>query len=91
MEFRYGECLTKCPIRFLAQSGFAYWQIPFHQRFAILLRSMVRGMPLLICPFAGEKVHCTFSGIRLTHSYGYASADVRPTCITSLTQIPDSW
>ncbi len=62
---------------------------PFHQRFAIMLGSMVQGIPSLVCPFTGEKVHWTFPFVRLTHSYGYASADDRPTCFASLTQDPD--
>ena len=50
---------------------------------------MVQGIPSLVCPFAGDKVHWTLSGIRLTHSYGYASAGDRPTCFASLTQNSD--
>jgi len=37
-------------------------------------------------PFAGKMVHWTISFVQLTHSYGYASADDRPTCFASLTR-----
>jgi len=40
-------------------------------------------------PFAGKMVHWTISFVQLTHSYGYASADDRPTCFASLIRNSD--
>ncbi len=56
-----------------------------------LLHSMVQGIPSLVYPFAGEKVHWTFFYVRLTHSYGYGPAGDRLSCFASLIQNPESW
>ncbi len=56
-----------------------------------LLRLFVQGCPSLSNPFDGEKVLRTFSLIRLTHSYGYASVADCPTCLASLPRNSKSW
>ena len=53
----------------------------FHLRLAFLPSWLVRACPSLVKPFTGGKVHWTFPFVQLTHSYGYASADDRPSAL----------
>jgi len=56
---------------------------PFHLRLAVLPGWLIQGCSSVSNPFTGEKIHRIFPFVRLTHSYGYASAGDRPNCFAS--------
>ena len=89
----FGKLLLRCstigtPHRYVPVGNLD--RSPFHLRRAFLPGLLSQGCSSVSNPFTGEKIHRIFFYFRFTHSYGYASADDRPTlfAIISLDFIP---